>query len=114
MAKLTLNFIDTTRGIAIPNIDIEVQKIRDGSWQALAESNTDVNGNIAIKDPEGDMSGYYEATAHLGDYFVDAGYSLPKLKFVDVLPIRFGIAEPDDDTTITIAVTPYGYSFQAK
>lgn len=114
MAQLTLNFIDTVRGVAIPNIDVEVQKIRDGSWQALSDANSDINGNVAVTDPEGDMSGYYEAIVRLGDYFVDAGYNLPNLKFVDVLPIRFGIAEPDDDTTITIAVTPYGYSFQAK
>lgn len=114
MAQLTLNFIDTARGVAIPNIDVEVQKIRDGSWQTLSEANSDVNGNVTISDSEGDMSGYYEAIAHIGAYFLDAGYELPTLKFVDVLPIRFGIAEPDADTTITIAVTPYGYSFQAR
>jgi 5-hydroxyisourate hydrolase len=114
MAKLTLNFFDTTRGVAIPNIDVEVQKIRDGNWQTLAELNSDIHGDVTISDSEGDLSGYYEAIARIGNYFLDAGYALPTLKFVDVLPIRFGIAEAEADTTITISLTPYGYSFQAK
>ena len=116
MAQLTLNFFDTTRGVAIPNIDVEVQKIHDGNWQTLAELNSDIKGDITIDsdDASGDLSGYYEATARVGNYFLDAGYALPTLKFVDVMPIRFGISDADADTTITIALTPYGYSFQAK
>jgi len=115
MAQLTLNFYDATRGVVIPNIDIEVQKMSDGNWQTIAELNSDLQGDATISDSDanGDLSGYYEATARIGSYFLDAGYSLPTLKFVDVMPIRFGISDADADTTITISLTPYGYSFLA-
>ena len=59
------------------------------------------------------MAGYYEATARIGSYFLDAGYVLPTLKFIDVVPIRFGLSDPDTDKAITISITPYGYSLLA-
>jgi len=116
MAKLTLNFFDVTRGVAIANIDVEIQKIHDGNWKTIAEMVSDLKGDVAVDagDVAGDLSGYYEATAHIGSYFLSAGYDLPTLKFVDVIPVRFGIAEAEADTTINISVTPYGYSFLAK
>ena len=116
MAKLTLNFFDATRGVAIPNIDVEIQKIHDGNWKIIAEMVSDLKGDVAVgaEDVDGDLSGYYEATAHIGSYFLSAGYALPTLKLIDVIPVRFGIAEAEADTTISISVTPYGYSFLAK
>lgn len=116
MAQLTLNFVDATRGVAITNVDVEIQKIRDGNWQTVAEMVSDLKGDIFVisDDVDGDLSGYYEATAHIGSYFLNAGYALPTLKFVDVVPIRFGIADADADTAITISLTPYGYTFLSK
>lgn len=116
MAQLTLNLFDATRGVAIANVDFEIQKIYDGSWRTVAELVSDLNGDVSLvsEDVEGDLSGYYEATIHVGSYFLSAGYALPTLKFIDVVPIRFGISEADADTAITVSVTPYGYSFLAK
>ncbi len=116
MAQLTLSFYDTTRGVAIPGIDVEIQKINKGGWEILAQLNSDINGDIVISDADtnSNLSGYYEATARIGNYFLDAGYVLPTLKFIDVVPIRFGISDPDADASIQIALTPYGYSFLAK
>ena len=116
MAQLTLNLFDATRGVSIANVEVEVQKIHDGNWRTIAEMVSDLKGDISIiaDDVDGDFSGYYEATAHIGSYFLKAGYALPTLKFIDVIPIRFGIADADADTTITISLTPYGYSFLSK
>jgi len=116
MAKLILNFFDATRGVTITNVDVDIQKLHDGTWQTVAQMVSNLKGDIAITsdDTDGDLSGYYEATAHVGNYFQSAGYTLPTLKFVDVVPIRFGIADADADTTITISLTPYGYTFLSK
>jgi len=116
MAKLTLNFHDAARGVAIPGIDVEIQKIYAGSWKVLAQLSSDVNGDIAISaiDADDDLSGYYEATARIGNYFLDAGYVLPTLKFIDVLPIRFGVPDADTSVKLAVLITPYGYSLQAS
>jgi len=116
MALLTLSFHDATRGVAIPGIDVEIQKIEEGSWKVLAQLNSNIGGEISINaaDADDDLSGYYEATARIGNYFLDAGYVLPTLKFIDVLPIRFGVFDAESDTKLSISVTPYGYSLQAS
>ena len=116
MAMLTLNFLDATRGVAITGIDVEVHKIHDGNWQTIAEMTTDLAGNVSVttEDVDNDLSGYYEVIAQIGGYFLNAGYALPTLKFIDVIPVRFGIADTDADTTITISLTPYGYTFLGK
>lgn len=116
MPQLTLNFHDATRGVVIPGIEVEIQKIHDGSWKILAQLNSDLKGEVSISDDDadGDLSGYYEATARIGAYFLEAGYILPTLKFIDVLPIRFGVSESDVDTNLSISITPYGYSLQAS
>ncbi len=116
MAQLTLNFFDATRGVAIANVEVDIQKIHEGNWQPIAAMVSDINGDVTVEaeDANGDLRGYYEAAAHIGSYFLKAGYALPTLKFVDVIPVRFGIADGETDTHITISVTPYGYSFLAK
>lgn len=116
MAQLTLNFFDATRGVAITNADVEIQKIHGGNWQTVANMVSDLKGEVSVmqKDVDGDLSGYYEATANIGSYFQSAGYALPTLKFIDVIPIRFGISEADAITTITISLTPYGYTFLSQ
>ena len=113
MAKLTLKFVDATRGVSIPGMDVEIQKIYDGLWEMVSQHNSDVGGEIEVapEDTKGDISGYYEAVAHVGNYFLEAGYALPTLKFIDVLPIRFGISDPEANKVIQIGITPYGYSF---
>ena len=68
MAKLTLNLFDATRGVAIPNVEVDIQKIHDGNWQTIAEMVSDLKGDITVnaEDADGDLSGYYEATARIG------------------------------------------------
>jgi len=115
MVQLTLSFFDTIRGIAISDIDVEFQKIHDGKWQVLAQMTTDSDGNVSLTEDDfgEDVTGYYEATARVGSYFLGAGYVLPTLKFIDVVPLRFGLSDSDASTRINISVTPYGYSFQS-
>ena len=113
MAKLTLKFVDATRGVPIPGMDVEIQKIFDGNWEMISQHNSDVGGEIEVseEDTSGDISGYYEAVTHVGNCFLEAGYALPALKFIDVLPIRFCIIERLDMLFSGIRITPYGYSF---
>ena len=41
-------------------------------------------------------TGAYEIVFHAGEYFRDRGVDLPNPPFIDLVPIRFGIASPDE------------------
>ena len=54
-------------------------------------------------------TGRYELTFHVGDYFRSHGTKLADPAFLDVIPLRFSIAE-DAHYHVPLLVSPYGYS----
>lgn len=112
MAELVLSFVDVSRGQPIDDVEIDVQKMVDGAWQPVNQFVSDVRGKATIirDDVADDPSGYYEATASIGSYFSKNGYVLPTFKFIDMLPIRFGISDISQISKVIVSITPFGYS----
>ena len=54
-------------------------------------------------------NGRYELTFHVGEYFRRSGAALADPAFLDVIPLRFAIAE-DAHYHVPLLVSPYGYS----
>ena len=54
-------------------------------------------------------TGGYELTFHVGDYFRRTGVALAEPAFLDVIPLRFAIAD-DAHYHVPLLVSPYGYS----
>jgi 5-hydroxyisourate hydrolase len=54
--------------------------------------------------------GQYELRFHAGDYLRRAGTDLTEPAFLDVIPIRFGIANPSQHYHVPLLLSPYGYS----
>jgi 5-hydroxyisourate hydrolase-like protein (transthyretin family) len=46
----------------------------------------------------------------VGGYFARAGLQLPEPPFLDVVPVRFAIAEPEGHYHVPLLVTPWSYS----
>ena len=46
----------------------------------------------------------------IGAYFKTSGMELPDPAFLDVVPIRFGIASPEDHYHVPLLVSPFAYS----
>ena len=55
------------------------------------------------------QKGSYELTFHVGDYFRAQGTPLADPPFLDVIPLRFSLAE-DSHYHVPLLVSPYGYS----
>jgi len=54
--------------------------------------------------------GTYEWTFYAGDYFASRGQSMNGTPFLDVIPLRFGIDNPDDHYHVPLLVSPWGFS----
>ena len=54
--------------------------------------------------------GRYRLEFSAGAYFRALGLDLPEPPFLDVVPIAFGIAEPDAHIHVPLLISPYGYS----
>jgi len=55
-------------------------------------------------------NGTYELRFMAGDYLRARGVKIPEPAFLDVIPIRFGIADSSQHYHVPLLLSPYGYS----
>jgi 5-hydroxyisourate hydrolase len=109
MGRLTTHVLDTASGK--PAAGVRVVLRRDGDAAVVAEAATNSDGRLdqPLLDGAAFKSGRYELTFHVGDYFRKRGVTLAEPAFLDVIPLRFAIAE-DAHYHVPLLVSPYGYS----
>jgi 2-oxo-4-hydroxy-4-carboxy-5-ureidoimidazoline decarboxylase len=54
--------------------------------------------------------GRYEVLFAVGDYFAALGVPLADPAFLDVVPVRFAVAEPAGHYHVPLLVTPWSYA----
>jgi 5-hydroxyisourate hydrolase len=104
--------LDTAAGRAAAGVRVVLWRLDDGKTQ-LAEGLTNADGRLDRPLLEGAAfaPGTYQLDFHVGDYFRAKGVALAAPPFLDVIPIRFGIAEhAHAHYHVPLLVAPYGYS----
>ncbi len=56
------------------------------------------------------MRGTYELRFYAGAYLKAEGHTLPDPPFLDIIPIRFGIADPGQHYHVPLLLSPYSFS----
>jgi len=54
--------------------------------------------------------GRYELRFAIGDYFARQGFPFTDPPFLDLVPIRFAVAEPEGHYHVPLLVTPWSYA----
>ena len=111
MGTLTTHVLDTGSGNPAERLKIELYRITGGR-EKLREVVTNADGRVdgPILEKEDFSKGSYELHFHAGDYLKSKGHDLPDPAFLDVIVIRFGIAETDQHYHVPLLLSPYGYS----
>jgi 5-hydroxyisourate hydrolase len=111
MGRLTTHVLDTATGKPAAGLSIELYRIGKQE-ERLMVARTNADGRIDRPLLEGAalVAGVYELRFHAGDYLRAAGASLPDPAFLDVVPIRFGVAEPAGHYHVPLLLSPYGYA----
>ena len=113
MAGLTTHILDTTRGRPASGVEIELHAVGpDGVRALVARARTNADGRtdkplIAAGDAR---AGVFELSFHIGDYFRVSGEKTTNPPFLDVVPIRFAIADPEAHYHVPLVATPWSYS----
>src|SRR5260221_210399 len=55
-------------------------------------------------------TGQYEIIFFVGDYFAAKSANLPKIRFLDKVPVRFGLADAGASYHVPLLCTPWAYS----
>ena len=118
LGNLTTHILDVSAGKPAANVRIELIKCAlhssgDGAKaDKIASMVTNKDGRCDGPILSGDdfRAGQYELAFHIGEYFDQMGVKLPDPKFLDVVVVRFGIADEDAHYHVPLLVSPFGYS----
>ncbi len=108
---LTTHVLDTARGCPAQGLKIELFRIEGGARVHLKSLVTNDDGRTDEQIlPAGEFAlGEYELVFHAGDYLSASGQAGKAPLFLDVVPIRFGMAE-ESHYHVPLLLSPYGYS----
>jgi 2-oxo-4-hydroxy-4-carboxy-5-ureidoimidazoline decarboxylase len=103
--RLSTHVLDTGKGSPAPGVRIALYEIGGSASALLKEGVTNSDGRTDTPLISGEplRTGTYELTFHMGDYFGGTG-------FLDVVPIRFSIDEPEGHYHVPLLVTPWSYT----
>ncbi len=108
---LTTHVLDTARGCPAVGLRIELFRI-DGATRShirTLETNADGRTNEQIL-PEAEFAiGEYELVFHAGDYLDATGTPPENPRFLNVIPLRFGMSEAAH-YHVPLLLSPFGYS----
>jgi 2-oxo-4-hydroxy-4-carboxy-5-ureidoimidazoline decarboxylase len=110
--RLSTHVLDTYHGRSAAGVAVELFEIGRSARARLLETRTNSDGRTDKPLIAGAplRIGTYELLFHMGDYFRACGVALPCRPFLDVVPIRFGISEPEGHYHIPLVATPWTYS----
>jgi 2-oxo-4-hydroxy-4-carboxy-5-ureidoimidazoline decarboxylase len=111
--RLSTHVLDTHRGRPAAGVAIElVQLSANGEHVTLARATT--NGDGRTDEPliggQPLPIGRYELRFHVADYFAGLGTPQGDPPFLDTVPVRFAVAEPEGHYHVPLLVTPWSYS----
>jgi 5-hydroxyisourate hydrolase len=109
--RLTTHVLDTASGKPASGLSISLYRIEGEARQHLKTVATNADGRCDAPLLEGAAfaTGEYELVFKAGDYLRAHGTHLPSPAFLDIVPIRFGMAE-QTHYHVPLLVSPYGYS----
>ena len=106
MGKLTTHVLDTAQGKPAANLEVRLFKF-ERDWVLLKSFRTNSDGRVDAPLLEADafVVGTYKLEFEVGAYF-----NLAAPRFLEVVPVQFGILDAAAHYHVPLLVSPYGYS----
>lgn len=112
MGRLTTHVLDTAQGCPGEGIKIEIYRLGGGLRRLLKTVETNSDGRCDKPILEGDelVVGEYELVFHAGDYLQRQEVPALSPRFLDVIPLRFGVSDASQHYHVPLLLSPYAYS----
>lgn len=109
---LTTHVLDTARGCPAAGLAIDLYRIEDGARVHLGRMVTNADGRTdsPILPKDEFAPGLYELEFHAGAYLDASGTPPESPRFLDIVPIRFGISDAAAHYHVPLLLSPFGYS----
>ncbi len=113
MTGLTTHVLDAAAGTPAKGLRIDLYRLEGGERLFVKTVVTNDDGRVdggPILVGDSFLKGAYELEFHAGDYLRASGHQLPEPAFLDVIPIRFGIADTQAHYHVPLLLSPFSYS----
>jgi hydroxyisourate hydrolase len=114
--SVTTHVLDTARGRPAAGVAIELVLVEAAGGSgpadgvvARAVTNADGRTDAPLIAPGALEAGVYELRFAVGAYFA-GGDGVSDPPFLDVVPVRFGVVDPDARFHVPLLVSPWSYS----
>ncbi|GAA6158780.1 hydroxyisourate hydrolase [Ruegeria sp. HU-ET01832] len=109
---LTTHVLDTARGCPAQGLNITLYSVAGEARHILAQMTTNADGRTdsPILPKDAFAIGTYELVFDAGEYLRTTGQSAEDPLFLDKIPIRFGMSDPDAHYHVPLLLSPFGYS----
>lgn len=111
--RLSTHVLDTHAGLPAADMAFRLVELADdGDGRTLLEARTNSDGRTGRPLIGGRPVpiGSYELHFLVADYYRARGVALAEPPFLDVVTIRFGVANAEQNYHVPLLVTPWGYS----
>ena len=108
---LTTHVLDTARGAPAAGMRIVLFAVDGGTRRQLAEAVTNADGRTdgPILPADAFATGTFELEFHAGAWMDATGIAPESPRFLDVIPIRFGMSQ-HAHYHVPLLVSPFGFS----
>lgn len=112
MGKLSTHVLDMVRGQPAQRIRYELARIfgEDRICVTVGQTNDDGRTDAPLLVGDALVAGTYELTFHVADYFAATGAEQGDPPFLDIVTLRFTVADPGANYHVPLLVTPWAYS----
>jgi 5-hydroxyisourate hydrolase len=113
LAGVTTHVLDVTSGWPAEGVRVLLYELADGSEPKLvADVSTNADGRTdkPLLSADQARAGRFELVFHAGDYFRRQRAEIADPPFLDLIPIRFGLADPQAHYHVPLIVSPWSYS----
>ena len=112
MGRLTTHVLDLARGLPAAGMTLELVALEGSTRRPVKKVATNRDGrcDAPLLEDDAFKPGEWQLEFHVGDYFAAQGAVLDNPRFLDIVIVRFGIANPAQHLHVPLLVTPWSYS----
>jgi 5-hydroxyisourate hydrolase len=103
MSRLTTHVLDSVQGRPAAGLNIELWSIDQSKLLKSVKTNADGRIDSPLLAGDEMSAGTYELVFMVGDYFNETN-------FLDRVPVRFKISDPNANYHVPLLVTPWSYT----
>jgi len=110
--RLSTHVLDTVAGKPAAGVKVALKELGSSAEGLLKEAVTNADGrtDVPLLGDAPLRIGRYQLEFHVGAYFAARGTPAADPPFLDVVPIRFSIAEPEGHYHVPLLASPWSFS----